>query len=221
MATVVSFTVPAEAFPLGTVCQAYPHVTVELDRLIPTSNAIIPYARVHGGASDEAATLDDHPEILSATIVDHVDSDCLLRIDWDPTAEGLVKAFSTLDLSLLSAEGDATEWEFEVRADDRETLTEFQRYCEEHDIPMTFSSIDQQVPVETSVPELTDAQREALLAAYNAGYFDTPRETTLEEVGEQLGISRQAVADRLRRGHRALVGRLAADSHQEIRDGDR
>jgi predicted DNA binding protein len=52
----------------------------------------------------------------------------------------------------------------------------------------------------------TEEQREALLAAYEHGYFAEPRETSLEELAGGLDISPTAVGGRLRRGMRSLVG---------------
>ena len=42
MATVIEFTSPAEEFPLGSVFENLPGVTVELERLIPHETLIIP-----------------------------------------------------------------------------------------------------------------------------------------------------------------------------------
>jgi predicted DNA binding protein len=52
---------------------------------------------------------------------------------------------------------------------------------------------------------VTGPQREALLAALEAGYYDVPRGTTLAVVAESLGVSDQAVSTRLRRGTTALL----------------
>ena len=52
----------------------------------------------------------------------------------------------------------------------------------------------------------TPEQREALVAAYEMGYFTEPRETSLEELAAELGISPTAVAGRLKRGMRSLIG---------------
>lgn len=52
----------------------------------------------------------------------------------------------------------------------------------------------------------TEEQREALLAAYEHGYFAEPREASLEELAEMLDVSPTAVSGRLRRGMRSLVG---------------
>lgn len=43
MATEVTVTVPADQFPLGTVFAQLPDVTVELERLIPSQDVVIPY----------------------------------------------------------------------------------------------------------------------------------------------------------------------------------
>lgn len=52
---------------------------------------------------------------------------------------------------------------------------------------------------------MTAAQRDALLAAYRGGYYEEPRGTTQARLGQQFGISRRAVAERLRRGTANLI----------------
>lgn len=54
--------------------------------------------------------------------------------------------------------------------------------------------------------DLTGEQREALVAAYEHGYFVEPRETSLEELAAELDLSPTAVAGRLKRGMRSLIG---------------
>jgi hypothetical protein len=54
---------------------------------------------------------------------------------------------------------------------------------------------------------LTDAQRETLALAYRRGYFSVPREVTAAELADELGVSNQAVSERLRRGYARLVER--------------
>ena len=64
---------------------------------------------------------------------------------------------------------------------------------------------EQQVEAEFGV---TAPQREALILAVREGYYDLPRETNTTELGDQLGISDQAVTERLRRGIGTLVRNL-------------
>jgi predicted DNA binding protein len=52
--------------------------------------------------------------------------------------------------------------------------------------------------------------------AVERGYFDVPRKTTLEELADELDISRQALSEHVRRGtekilRRALLGLSTAD----------
>ncbi|MFB6309919.1 MAG: helix-turn-helix domain-containing protein [Salinirussus sp.] len=52
---------------------------------------------------------------------------------------------------------------------------------------------------------LTAEQIEALVCAYVHGYYDEPRQISLEELGSILGISETAVSGRLRRGSARLA----------------
>jgi hypothetical protein len=52
---------------------------------------------------------------------------------------------------------------------------------------------------------VTPPQREALVRALAAGYYDVPRATTLKELATELDISDQALSARLRRGTATLL----------------
>lgn len=52
---------------------------------------------------------------------------------------------------------------------------------------------------------LTPEQRETLLFAHREGYFEEPRETSLEELAGKMELSSTAVGGRIRRGVNALV----------------
>lgn len=56
-----------------------------------------------------------------------------------------------------------------------------------------------------STGALTPEQRETLLFAHAEGYFEEPRETSLEELAEKMGLSSTAVGGRIRRGVNALI----------------
>jgi len=56
--------------------------------------------------------------------------------------------------------------------------------------------------------ELTDKQVETLETAYNMGYFESPRQTTANEVGEELGVAQSTFSQRLRDAENALLDAL-------------
>ncbi|MFC6975611.1 bacterio-opsin activator domain-containing protein [Halomicroarcula sp. GCM10025709] len=58
---------------------------------------------------------------------------------------------------------------------------------------------------------LTDRQQEVLRAAYFAGYYAWPRDTTAEQLSERLGIASPTLHQHLRRAQRNLLGALFDD----------
>ncbi|CCQ32242.1 bacterio-opsin activator HTH domain protein [Halorhabdus tiamatea SARL4B] len=57
---------------------------------------------------------------------------------------------------------------------------------------------------------LTAQQHNALAVAYDEGYFEIPREATLEDLADELDTTTSALSELLRRGQRRLVGRTVA-----------
>lgn len=135
----------------------------------------------------------------------------MLRTEWGPTYEGVLRAIGDADVVLLSGAGTATEWTFEVRADEREQVAAFQAYCDEHGVAVTLESLQAlSKPGADQEYGLTEAQREALVLAYERGYYRSPRETTLAELAAEVGITGQSFGSRLRRGIHRLVGATLA-----------
>ena len=64
---------------------------------------------------------------------------------------------------------------------------------------------------------VTSKQREALMAAFEDGFYDVPRQT-MEELADfaWLGVSHQTLSKRLRRAHDKLVSETF-DVHAETR----
>lgn len=205
MATVAEFTLPADGFPLGTVFAELPNVTVQLERVIPDANGVVPYFWVRGTETDAIIKqFSDHPGVRDIRTVDHVDGEYLMRCAWDEEYDSVLDALIAPEVILLSAVGTAEEWTFELRGESREAIAEFREYCHDHGVPVTLTELHSLRALDTK-QNLTDTQREALMLAYERGYFASPREMPLSEIAEELGISQQAFGERLRRGTRRLI----------------
>jgi len=61
---------------------------------------------------------------------------------------------------------------------------------------------------------LTDRQREVLRTAYESGYFETPRESSGQDVADRLGISQPTVNHHLRESQRRLLGLLLEETEE-------
>lgn len=208
MATEATFTVPADQFPLGTVFTQLPDVTVKLERLIPARDVVIPYFWVRGTEVDDIeSAFTEHPGVKEIQLVDSVEDEYLLRVEWAVDYDDVLTILAETAVPLIEATGTNQQWTFEVRGDDRSDVADFQRRCRELNIPITLTKLHALTPVETTTKGiLTDTQQEALMLAYERGYFESPREVTLEALGEELGITQQAVGSRLRGGIKNILG---------------
>lgn len=212
MATEATFTVPSDEFPLGSVFEGLPGVTVELERIVPGADVVVPYFWVHGQqVEDIEAAFTDHSGVADLHLVDSVNGQYLLKVEWASDYDGVLNALTELEIPLLKATGTNQEWTFSIRADDRKTIATFHQRCEDFDIPITLTKLHALTPIEMGTEQgLTDLQRQTLVLAYERGYFNSPRDVTMADLGEELGISQQAVASRLRRGIKRVLGETLA-----------
>lgn len=123
--------------------------------------------------------------------------DPVRRLVDDVVAEGAV---------VSSAAARDGRWYVRVTATDRSALLAVQDLLRGVDPTVECLSVTTLDGGERSARDvLTEKQRRAVVAAYEAGYYDVPRRTTTEEVADELGVSHQALSERFRRAHAKLV----------------
>lgn len=207
MAIEASFTTTEGEFPLAAVFVDLPGAQIELDRVVPTNDAIVPYFWVaDAGVTEIDMSEIEHPGINDIRVIDTADDDAFIRIDWDFEYESILTAIIETDATLISAIGKQEQWTFEIRGDDQQAVADFRSYCHEHDIPVELSQLHALSALRSGREyDLTESQREALTLAYARGYYDSPRQVPQQEIADELGITRQAVASRLQRGTRRLI----------------
>jgi hypothetical protein len=100
---------------------------------------------------------------------------------------------------------------FTARVPDRAALKRYREGCRERGVDFRLEGLYAEDAAAAARYGLTERQASALLEAYESGYYDTPRRTTLDDLATRFGVSTQAVSTLLRRGHRRLVGATLAD----------
>jgi predicted DNA binding protein len=207
MAVEASFTATEDDFPLAAVFANFPDVQIELDRVVPTNDAIVPYFWVDGAGVAEIDMGDiEHPGINDIRVIDTAEDNAFIRIDWDFGYESVLTAITETDATLISAIGKQEKWTFEIRGNDQQAVADFRSYCQDHDIVVELSQLHALSPLRSGREyDLTEAQREALTLAYARGYYDSPRQVGQQAIADELTITRQAVASRLQRGTRRLI----------------
>lgn len=219
MTSIAEFTLPATNFPLGQVFAERPEVTLELDRVVPSSDTVMPYFWVQDPDPDLEGIrkiFNDLPELRSAVLMEDLGDRGLFRAEWKPEYMGIMGAIEVTGVTVLSATGSKEGWLFELRATKTEQFSDFQQYCKDNDIDVTLTRLSRLSEMTTGTEyNLTPAQHEALVIAYNEGYYSDPRETDHETLASQLGITRQALSARIRRGYRNLIGSTIIHGQQD------
>lgn len=221
MTSIAEFTLQPADFPLGRVFEDCPEVTLELDRVVPSGDTVLPYFWVHVQESQCTlegiqALFDGLPELRSADLMEDLGDTGLFRAEWVPEHLGIMSAIPAAGVTVISATGSRDGWLFELRASDAQQFATFQQYCREHGIGVTLERLRRLSDTNTGTGYgLTPEQHAALALAYREGYYDESSSTDQEHIAAQLGITRQALSSRLRRGYRNLIGSTIIHGSQD------
>ena len=104
-----------------------------------------------------------------------------------------------LDAPILDATGTTEGWLIRIEFPGRDALCAYRSACEERDVSFEVRRLYGSDSDGGDATRLTPVQREVLEAALERGYFEIPRRVSLNDLGEELDISGQAVSERLRR----------------------
>jgi predicted DNA binding protein len=210
VSVIVEVVVPTADFPLGrALASAGEDARFELGQMIPTSDRIIPFLFVENtdiDALEGRLAADD--DIRNVMVVDDFDEQALFRLEWPTGTDAFIDAINDHEAAILEGIGTTERWEFQLRFPDSADIGAFSADCERAGIDLDLRRLYQpnESPVESS--GLTPPQRETLLTALEMGHFAIPRRITSEGLAAELGISDQAVSERLRRAQTAVFGAL-------------
>ncbi|MFC5970603.1 helix-turn-helix domain-containing protein [Halomarina salina] len=186
---------------------AVPDAIIETRYHAATDNDIpyLFYAVQCGDFAAFDAALTEDTSVANPVVVAEGDGDRLYRVE--PTPELLVvPELTKRGGAMLSAYCQDGAWHGRYQFPNREVLVAMREFCTDNGVTFDVQQLYcADGPSDWGGAGITDRQREALVAAYDAGYFDDPRSATLEDVAGVLDISSTAVGRRLRRGTAGLV----------------
>jgi predicted DNA binding protein len=219
MSVILEFTIDCQEFKLGEVLSGTPNMVLELERIVPTGNMIMPFIWATGDGHDEfEAQVQDNPAVKEFLALDTVEDSVLYRIEWEEDPTTLIERIAAADAVVLEARGN-DKWKFRLRFRDHDKLSVFHNFILEHNIPI---HIDRTYTLTETTErghqfDLSQEQREALILAARRGYFATPREVSLAALAEELGISEQAVSNRIRLGNEKIIKHVLLTSASDLR----
>ncbi|WP_227378582.1 helix-turn-helix domain-containing protein [Haladaptatus halobius] len=205
--TVAELAIPADEFALRQTLTTIDGLTVEDERIAAhNGDSIMPYVWLRNKNQDmtEAALADD-PTVEQVELLADLKSEWLYKMEWVDQIETLIQILVEEDGTILAATGNEDWWMLRILFPDREALSQTYEYCQEQDLSLDVRQIHQLEDGRQDRFGLTDEQQEILVLAAEHGYYEVPREVSAEELADDVGISHQAVSERLRRGHDKLV----------------
>lgn len=207
MSVIVELEVAAESFELGRALAVPGRSDIELEDVVPLGGDVVPLFWLHDSdPADFATEVEQHEAVENLTVFEQTYDRTLYALQWNASSDRLLSAIIDLDGFLLSAAGRGRSWTFQVRFSDHGTLSEFSERCESKNITFDVLGLYNRTRPEAGPwYGLSEPQYETLNLAIDEGYYDIPRRISTQDLADKLGVSDQAVTERLRRAIRTLV----------------
>lgn len=186
------------------VSRGFPDATLRLLTGVPKEDRALELGEVRAeNAQTVASTIRSHPDIPEYDQIYAGDRRVIAQYEADERGlyEFLWESSLPPEFPIIIENG---EMEFDVTAT-REQFETFVAVLDEterqYDL-LTLVHTDEQDAL------LTDRQREYLTVAHRRGYFDVPRECTLAELADGLGVDKSTASETIRRATARIVGQF-------------
>ncbi|MFC7019993.1 MULTISPECIES: bacterio-opsin activator domain-containing protein [Haloarcula] len=130
MATLAEFTIEQGAFPFDSVFESFPDATIEIERLIPTGDAVLPYVWIRSPHGDETLEiLSKSPALSNVGVIDQVSERTLFRCEYVTSYDGVLSAIVETGVNLLATNGTVQGWTIQVRGIESGAIAKFDGAC--------------------------------------------------------------------------------------------
>lgn len=204
MTTLVELECPADRVGLARTFDRDGTFEFRIDGMIGDAPPLVWTSGTDRGVVDDALEADPSVDVI-ASLANASDDRWLFRLEFGDGLTRLQEIVIDNDGAILAASGRDGEWLLELLFHDRSAVSAtHERLAElEYDVVVQrVTTLDERAGGQTP---LTETQYETIVTAHELGYFDVPRNVTLQELADELGVSHQALSERLRRSHAALV----------------
>jgi predicted DNA binding protein len=207
MAAIIEFSLPTEEFALEETFDTHPGAHIEIERVVADDpEQITPYVWVRTDDFEAfEAALEDDPTVESVTRFSETDEERSYQMTWTGSIDFIVQVLTEYSGTITHADGSADGWDLRVVFPDRQALSRAYEAAQQAGLQFEVKTIYGAEDPRGVQYGLTEAQRNMLAAAFEAGYFSVPRETSLSDLAEQQDISHQALSEWLRRATGQLV----------------
>lgn len=207
MGVIGDFTVPAESFALQQALAANPDMIVTADRIVSHSTEqVLPFLWASGGDFDAfREAMENDPSVQRTTVTEDTGDSVLYKVIWGREVVELINKMVNMHAAILEAEARADTWRLKLRFTEEGQVKSFQEHFTDTGHSFEVHRLYRPTAPRQRQYGLTPEQHDTLVAALRAGYFEVPRAASANDLADAMGISANAVSQRLRRGSANLV----------------
>ncbi|WP_255167698.1 helix-turn-helix domain-containing protein [Natrononativus amylolyticus] len=204
MTTVVELESPADRLGVSETFERLPTFEFQIAGMIGASPPLVWVSGPDRHAVEAALEADPTVDVI-ASLADASDDRWLFRLEFGPELEEFHEIVSENNGAVLEAAAQDGTWSLKLLFHDRDSLSAAHSVFEDREFQVSIKRVTSLDDPSGGTSPLTSTQYETIVKANELGYFDVPRKVTLQELASELDISHQALSERLRRSHAALV----------------
>ncbi|WP_227379708.1 bacterio-opsin activator domain-containing protein [Haladaptatus halobius] len=210
MSTIAEFSIPAEEFALSETLERLPEMMFTIDRVVAhETDHVLPFVWASNGNFETlTAVLEDDSSVGNVELLTELEDERLYRMEWVTKTQIIAYMLLEQDATVQRATAHDNEWDLRVLFPKQNKISAVSQYAKEHGFSLDVSRIYDVDSAQRVRFDLTDDQQEALAMAVEHGYYDVPREIDQSELAEKLGVSHQALSERLRRGTKGILKKV-------------
>ncbi|EMA55044.1 MULTISPECIES: helix-turn-helix domain-containing protein [Halococcus] len=207
MSTIANIEIPADEFALYDTLVAVPDLELDVERVVAHDDErVMPFIWVSSDHMDDVErAFENDSSIENLELLSDLGEERLYRMDWTTQIEVVVQILVESDATVLDAFGTDGRWEFRILFPEREALSATHEFCEAEGLTMDIRNIYEMDADRHGRFGLSEPQHETLVAAFEHGHYEVPRDITLDDLATELDISHQALSERFRRAYSTLV----------------
>lgn len=156
--------------------------------------------------------LESDPTVENYELADRSENTGIYYIEHTEDTKLISRIVTEVNGFLMHTETKDRGWLVRLHLPDRGALNTVWNYADSEDIKLDIIEIYTKDGTDANLSYgLTEEQMEALTFAHEMGYFREPREMSLSELADEMGISSTALSGRIRRGMHNLISVALAD----------
>jgi len=204
---IATFQLDHEAVALRKSFEQVPELQIEAERIAAHSTEwTMPCLWVSGAESISVRkAFEGDPSIETIVGETEFGDEIYYHIEWNDDVQERINSYIDKQGAIIRASVTPEGWRLRIRFVNRDQFDTFRSNLSEQGFSYSLLELTEPNEPRAAVTDLTPRQHEVLVAAWEQGYYEIPRNISSDELANDLGISHQTLSELLRRGTNKLI----------------